>query len=149
MVMKELDQTTLSFIRDHRVARLATADREGRPSVIPICYAFDGQRVYSVIDHKPKSVGARSLKRIRNIEQNPHVSIVIDDYSDDWTQLRYVVITGDAEISDPGGAPSPERSKAIALLREKYPQYLAIALEERLLIKITTTGIKQWAYTGW
>ena len=147
--MKELGETTLAFIRDHRVARLATADTEGRPSVIPICYAFDGQRLYSLIDHKPKSVGSRGLKRIRNIERNPHVSVVIDDYSDDWTELRYVTITGDAEISDPAPAPSVEHLKALGLLREKYPQYLAIAIEERLLIKITPTAIKQWAYTGW
>ena len=147
--MKELDETTLAFIRDHPVARLATADLDGRPSVVPICYAFDGWHVYSVIDHKPKGVGARALKRIRNIERNPHVSIVIDEYCDDWTRLRYVVITGDAQISDPVGSQSAEHIKAIALLREKYSQYAAMALEERLLIKITPTGIKRWAYSGW
>ena len=147
--MTGLDETTLRFIREHRVARLATAGRDGRPSVIPICYAFDGEHVYSVIDHKPKHVGARDLKRIRNIEENPHVSVVIDDYSDDWSKLRYVVIAGDAEIDDPSGSQSGEHHKAIALLRDKYSQYSAMALDDRLLIKITPTVIKHWAYAGW
>ena len=149
MAITELDETTLKFIRDHRVARLATVDGGGRPSVIPICFAFDGKTLYSIIDQKPKGVGARELKRVRNIAENPRVSIVIDDYSDDWNELRYVLITGAAEISEPEESLAAEHSKAIALLREKYPQYAAMALEEQLLIKITPTGIKRWAYTGW
>ena len=147
--MQSLDDKTLSFIRDHRVARLATADRAGQPSVIPICYAFDGEHFYSVIDRKPKSVQPLELKRVRNISQNPQVSIVIDDYSEEWSDLRYVLITGTAELREPGGTAAGEHSKAIELLREKYPQYLAMEIGQQVLIKITPTGVKRWAYAGW
>jgi len=137
----EIDTSTQQFIREHRVARLATADGDGRPSVIPICYVLDGGTIYSPIDEKPKSVAARRLKRVRNIEANPHVSLVIDDYSDDWNQLGYVLIGGVAEVILAGA----EHARAVQLLREKYPQYLAMAIEERPIIKITPMQIKRWA----
>lgn len=137
----EIDERTEQFIREHRVARLATADGDGRPSVIPICYAFDGETIYSPIDEKPKSVAARRLKRVRNIEANPHVSLVIDDYSDDWSKLVYVQVRGLADVMPPGHV---EHARAVELLREKYPQYLAMAIEQRPIIKITATQIKRW-----
>ena len=137
----EIDTSTQQFIREHRVARLATADGDGRPSVIPICYVLDGGTIYSPIDEKPKSVAARRLKRVRNIEANPHVSLVIDDYSDDWNQLGYVLIGGTAEVISAGA----EHARAVQLLREKYPQYLAMAIEERPIIRITPMQIKRWA----
>lgn len=138
----EIDTSTQQFIREHRVARLATADGDSRPSVIPICYAFDGEAIYSPIDEKPKSVAPRSLKRVRNIETNPQVALVIDDYSDDWNQLAYVLIHGLAEVILAGGA---EHSLVVQLLREKYPQYREMAIHERPIIKITPTQIRRWA----
>ena len=54
--------------------------REGRPHVVPVCYAFDGARFYIPLDEKPKRVAATQLKRVRNIEARPEVSLVIDRY---------------------------------------------------------------------
>jgi len=136
------DETITEFIREHRVARLATADKDGQPSVIPICYTFDGKRIYTPIDEKPKSVKASSLKRVRNIESNPRVALVIDDYSEDWSKLVYVLIIGVAEIISPDAV---EHGRAVELLREKYPQYRSMAIDERPMIKITLTRIKRWA----
>lgn len=138
----EIDDSTQQFIREHRVARLATADGDGRPSVIPICYVFDGAAIYSPIDEKPKSVVARRLKRVRNIQANPLVSLVIDDYSDDWSELVYVQVSGLAEVMSAGDA---EHARAVELLREKYAQYLAMAIEERPILKITPSRVKRWA----
>jgi len=138
----EIDTSTQQFIGEHRVARLATADGEGRPSVIPICYVFDGEAIYTPIDEKPKSVPARRLKRVRNIEANPRVALVIDDYSDDWNRLAYVLIRGLAVVIFAGGA---EHSRVVQLLREKYPQYQAMAIDERPIIKITPAQITRWA----
>src|SRR5713226_4657585 len=97
----DIDEDTKEFIRKHRVARLATADIDGQPAVIPICYVFDGELIYTPIDEKPKSVEASSLKRARNIQTNPRVALVIDDYSEDWSKLIYVLIIGNAEIISP------------------------------------------------
>ncbi|HVG18809.1 MAG TPA: TIGR03668 family PPOX class F420-dependent oxidoreductase [Blastocatellia bacterium] len=139
----DIDDSTRAFIAGHRVARLATADGEGRPFVVPVCYAFDSESVYSPIDEKPKAVAARRLKRVRNIEANPHVSLVIDDYSENWDQLQWVLITGLAEIILPlGGA--GEHARAVALLRGKYPQYHSMAIDERMIIKIIPTRVRRW-----
>lgn len=139
----DLDESTKAFIRDHRVARLATSDARGQPNAIPICYGFDGECLYVAIDEKPKSVPALELKRVRNIRDNPRVAVVIDDYSEDWSKLIYVLINGTAEIiSSSEGA--EEHRRAIGLLREKYPQYRAMKLDERPIIKITARRIKRW-----
>ena len=140
-----VDDRTREFIREHRVARLATADSDGRPSVIPICYVFDGEHIYSPVDEKPKSVAARRLKRLRNIEINPQVSLVIDDYWEDWSKLAYVLIGGVAEMIEPDEEGAGEHARAVLLLREKYPQYRSMAIEERPIIKIKPTRIKMWS----
>lgn len=143
----DIDDGTQAFISNHRVARLATAGEDLQPAVIPVCYVFDGEHLYSSIDEKPKSVAASSLKRVRNIERNPQVALVIDDYSEDWTRLAYVLIIGTAEIVLPGAEASKEaqeHARAIELLREKYPQYRSMKIDERPMIKIRPTGLKRW-----
>ena len=140
----DIDQSTVEFIRSHRVARLATASVELQPAVVPICYAFDGEIIYTPIDEKPKSVDPAALKRVRNISANSNVAMVIDDYSEDWSNLVYVLISGTAEIISPADEAS-EHARAIALLREKYPQYRSMSLNKRPIIKITPARIKRWA----
>ncbi len=138
-----IDQVTLEFIREHRVARLATADNDRNPAVIPICYVFDGERIYTPIDEKPKSVNPGALKRVRNIQANPRVALVVDDYSEDWGKLIYVLVSGDADIVLPGDDAS-EHTRAVELLRDKYPQYRSMKLDERPIIKIKPVRIKRW-----
>ena len=45
-----------------RVARLATVGPDGRPHVVPICFALDGDTLYTAVDSKPKST--RRLRRL-------------------------------------------------------------------------------------
>ena len=128
------------FVGSHRVARLATADAGGAPYAVPICYAFDGERIYTAIDLKPKRVGGRELKRVRNILENPKVAIVIDDYSEDWSELAYVMIRGTAEIIEDGD----ERDCAETLLREKYGQYAEMLEEGCAVIRIVPERTISW-----
>src|SRR5262249_56263835 len=114
--------------------RLPTADAAGQPHAVPICYAFDGESLFSAIDAKPKTPGPRGLKRIRNIRANPKVSVVIDRYDEDWTRLRYVIIHGQAEILTDGR----EFSRGIDLLLAKYPQHRSIPLHPPALLIIST-----------
>ena len=139
-----VDRDTAQFIRSHRVARLATASVECHPAVVPICYVFDGALIYTPIDEKPKSVTPGSLGRVRNIRANANVAMVVDDYSEDWNELVYVVISGTAEIVSPDDN-AVEHARAVALLREKYPQYLVMKLDNRPIIKIIPGRIKRWA----
>ncbi|MYE53601.1 MAG: TIGR03668 family PPOX class F420-dependent oxidoreductase [Chloroflexi bacterium] len=128
------------FIASHRVARFATADAGGAPYAVPICYAFDGERIYTAIDLKPKTVGGSHLKRVRNILENRNVAIVIDDYSEDWSELAYVMIRGTAEIIEGG----EERDGAEALLREKYAQYAEMLEPGCAIISITPKRVVSW-----
>jgi PPOX class probable F420-dependent enzyme len=139
-----IDDDTLQFICAHRVARLATVARDNQPSVIPICYVFDGERVYTPIDEKPKSVSSDQLRRVRNIQANPAVALVIDDYSDNWDELRYVLLTGSAEIIFPDDE-HREHKNAVQQLREKYVQYREMEIDKRPIIRILVTRLKQWA----
>lgn len=139
----EIDDTTREFIREHRVARFATADASCQPAVVPICYAIDGDVLYSPVDEKPKRVAPADLKRVRNVRANPNVSLVVDDYSEDWSKLEYVIIAGRAEVISPAES-GGEHARAVALLREKYEQYRSMAIDERLMIKITIKSVKRW-----
>src|SRR5258708_14395391 len=97
-----LTASEISFIHRQRVARLATSDADGHPTLVPVCYAFDGERFYSPLDEKPKSIDARKLKRVRNIEARHEASLLIDHYPDDWSQLGYIVIHGRPALVPPG-----------------------------------------------
>tara|TARA_Y100001001_G_scaffold160778_1_gene184048 strand:+ start:816 stop:1250 length:435 start_codon:yes stop_codon:yes gene_type:complete len=130
------------FLRSARAGHLATADANGQPHVIPVCYVFDGQTIYSVLDAKPKTTPLRQLRRVRNILANPHVSLVVDHYEEDWTRLQYVMVTGDAELLESG----EEWNRAIAMLREKYPQYQSMDLGESPVIKITPARFVPWTF---
>lgn len=129
-----------TFVQTHRVARLATVDAEGCPLVLPICYVLDGESLYSPTDAKPKRVPVQRLKRLRNIHENPHVALVIDEYSEDWTQLAYVILHGTAEILTHG----LEFEHAIGGLREKYPQYRSMPIQDNPMIAVRLTRVLSW-----
>jgi PPOX class probable F420-dependent enzyme len=128
------------FVQTHRLARLATVDGQGQPLVLPICYVVDGETLYSPTDAKPKRVPVQRLKRLQNIRDNPHVALVIDDYDEDWTQLSYVLLHGTAAILSEG----PAFAQAIVALREKYPQYHRMSIEENPLIAVHLTRVISW-----
>ena len=140
----EIEERVVRFINTQRVARLATADAVGRPAVIPICYVFNGTAFYSAIDKKPKRVDVLQLQRVRNIRVNPNVALVIDDYSENWSELIYVVVHGVAEIIDPSQAVSAEHEIAVTALRSKYEQYGSMAIDRNPVIKIVPVKVRHW-----
>ena len=99
---------------DARVARLATVDARARPHVVPICFVVDGDTVYTAVDEKPKRT--RALKRLRNVEANANVELLVDHYDEDWSRLWWVRVRGTARVE-------PLSQRAGALLAAKYPQY--------------------------
>ena len=100
-----------------RVARLATTDPDGRPHLVPIVFALDGDTLYSAVDQKPKR--SRTLRRIENARARPDVTVLVDHYEEDWQHLWWIRLRGHARVLDHGA----ERHRAFALLTEKYPQY--------------------------
>ena len=131
-----------TFVLAQRVARLATANERGQPSVLPVCYAYDGSRFYTPLDEKPKRVSPTELRRVRDIQANPSVSLVIDQYDDEWSHLRYVRVRAHAELVAPE---ANGHAEALRLLRERYVQYRAMALEERPIIALTPESVISWS----
>ena len=139
--MDRFTDAQIAFILAQRVGRLATADRSGRPHVIPVCYAHAGTSFYIALDAKPKRVASLRLKRVRNILDNPQVALVIDRYSEDWSTLAYVLVHGTAALLPPGDA---EHRQAVALLRDRYPQYLEMPIQEQPIIAIRAAAVVAW-----
>lgn len=136
----ELSPEIAAFVERQRVGRFATVGSAGMPHVVPVCFTLLNGRFYIPIDEKPKST--TRLQRLKNIEGNPRVALVLDDYSEDWSYLAWVMIRGQADIIERGGDHLP----AIAALRAKYPQYQAMALEDRPLIRISPERVTAWGF---
>lgn len=142
--VKRASKEHLEFVASHRVAHLATADAEGMPSVIPICFEIlniDNEPWIAIaLDEKPKGDPWR-LKRVRNIIARPDVSIVVDDYSESWDRLAWVLLRGHGAVLAPNDAGHLE---AVLALREKYPQYATMALEDLPIIAVRNVTSSAW-----
>jgi PPOX class probable F420-dependent enzyme len=129
------------FIESQPVARLATVDERGHPHIVPVCFALDGDVLYSPVDEKPKAGDYGRLRRLRNIAENPDVQVLVDAYDDaDWSRLRYVQLRGSARIIEDG----TEHARAIALLRKRYWQYEQMDLESRPVIAVDIVRALSW-----
>lgn len=138
---QSLTPSDVRFLQTQRVAHLATADASGRPHNVPACFATDGIRVYIALDEKPKRVSGTELRRVRNIQERPEGSLVVDHYDDDWSRLGYVLIHAQADLLAPSHS---EHSSAVSLLRARYPQYRAMALEAQPIIRLTPDAVTSW-----
>lgn len=136
-----LTQAEILFVQRMRVARLATADENGSPHLVPVCYAFDGSHFFTPLDEKPKHVAGTQLRRVRNIEARHEASLLIDQYNDDWSQLGYVLVHGLAELVE---AQDERHGLMLKLLRERYVQYRTMALEIHPVIMITPDRVVSW-----
>ena len=129
-----------AFIDAHPVARLATADAQGMPHVLPICCVVLTETLYLTIDQKPKSGDVRRLKRLRNIAENPQVAAIIDRYDEDWTQLGWIMLRGKAEIIHAG----EEHDRAQEALRKRYPPYRDMKLDDLPVIAVRIEHVTRW-----
>jgi PPOX class probable F420-dependent enzyme len=100
-----------------RVAHLATVRADGRPHLVPIVFAVEGDRIYSIADPKPKE--GPDLLRHRNIAANPAVSVLVDAYHEPWEGIWWVRADGLAQVVSSG----PERDTTLRLLLARYPDY--------------------------
>jgi PPOX class probable F420-dependent enzyme len=121
------------------VAMLATVGPDGAPHLVPVVFAVNNDDeqpvVYTAVDAKRKST--QRLRRLTNIEANPRVSMLVDHYDEDWTQLWWVRADGVAEIHYRGD----EMARGYALLRRKYVQYQRIALDG----PVVTVAVTRWS----
>jgi PPOX class probable F420-dependent enzyme len=120
-----------------RVGRLATANAEGRPHLVPLCFVLVDDRIVSVVDAKPKRT--QQLRRLSNIRAQPWVSVLVDEYDEDWSRLWWVRADGTARVVESG----PERESAVDSLTAKYPQYR----EQRPAGPVVEITVDRWV--GW
>jgi PPOX class probable F420-dependent enzyme len=120
-----------------QVARLATIDPDGRPHLVPIVFALEGDTLYSAVDRKPKR--SRTLRRIENARARPDVTVLVDHYDDDWRRLWWIRLRGRARVLDDG----EEHERALALLREKYEQYREEPPDGPVLA-VDVTEVREW-----
>jgi PPOX class probable F420-dependent enzyme len=119
---------------------MATVTEAGRPHIVPVTFAVDGNYIYTSVDAKPKNETAdRGLQRIRNIEAEPRVALLADHYADDWATLWWVRADGSASImTEPRVIARP-----ISLLIARYPQYRDVALPGPVI----AIRVERWS--GW
>jgi PPOX class probable F420-dependent enzyme len=121
------------------VARLGTVTAGGRPHLVPCCFAWDPDRrtAYSAVDGKPKTTG--DLRRLANVRVNPAVTLLVDHYAADWSQLWWVRLDGTGRVVDRAG----EREHAVELLVAKYGQYRRQPPTGAVLA-VEVTGWRAW-----
>jgi coenzyme F420-0:L-glutamate ligase / coenzyme F420-1:gamma-L-glutamate ligase len=136
-----------AFLSSARRAVLATIDPSGRPRLVPICFVLHEHEavVYSALDDKPKAVGdPHALARVRDVQRDPRVSILVDRWDEDWTRLAWLRCHGTASLLEPTGDASDEHAWAVRALRGKYRQYETHDLAVRPLIRIGLGRVTGW-----
>lgn len=129
------------FLARTRRAHLATASADGTPHVVPVCFALlDDATVVFAIDDKPKAAG-RTLKRLRNLAENPRFALVADAWDEDWSRLGYVLLSGRGQVV----AEQTRRATALQALRARYPQYVVMGLSVRhAVVALTIERVHRW-----
>ena len=130
---------------------MATLRADGTPRLVPICFvladadedATARDRLYSPLDEKPKAdADPRRLARVRDVLARPSVGLLIDRWSEDWTELAWLRLDAEAALIEPGAG--PEHSWALEALRAKYPQYHTHQLEKRPILRFDVTRVTSW-----
>jgi PPOX class probable F420-dependent enzyme len=130
----------VQLINETRRAVLGTVARDGRPHLIPVCFAFVRGRFGITVDEKPKRPGP--IARVRNIQRDPRVSLLFDRYDDDWLNLAWLRVDARATVHERGG----EFPDMLLALRERYPQYRGMHLEDLPFILIEPERIVGWRW---
>jgi PPOX class probable F420-dependent enzyme len=123
------------LIARERVCRVATAGADGKPHVVPVCHVMNGGKIYFGSD--------KNARKVANLRENPRISLTIDLYSEDWSQLRGVMIMGTVNLIERG----PRFTQARARLYAKYPQYpeeAALGASDSAIVEVTPTNVFSW-----
>jgi len=130
-----IKKSIAKLIEWERVARVATAGPGGMPHVVPVCHV--------VLDGRLYFASGTDGRKVKNIEANPQVALSVDLYSDDWSQIRGVMVQGRASVIARG----PRFRKIRSRLYAKYPQYpgeAALDESDSVVVEVTPTHVFSW-----
>jgi PPOX class probable F420-dependent enzyme len=140
VTLEQLPGWALELLRLQRVARLAFVDEQDRPRVLAVTFALAGDAVWSAIDEKPKRTPEPA--RVRRLRRRPEAALLVDVYSDDWSQLAWVQLLGRVEwLSVEQG------SEGLAALAAKYEPY-ARRTPPGPLMRFAVERALYWRATG-
>jgi len=132
---KKLSGAAADLVARERVCRVATANAEGQPHLVPVCHVLAGGKLY---------IGSGDDgAKVRNLRANPRITLTVDLYSDSWAQIRGVMVQGTARLIERG----PAFQRAKRKLYEKYSQYAkeaALAPSDSVIVEITPTHVYSW-----
>ena len=139
-----LSDAVRGLLESARRATLGTLGPDGRARLVPVCYAVETPAGHLVLwialDAKPKAVpDPRALARVRDIERDPRVSVLVDHWSEDWSSLAWARLEGTAELVEP-----PIPGNVVAALLARYPQYATHDLPVRPAIRVTVERVVSW-----
>lgn len=126
------------------VARLATIDPDGYPSIVPVWIEWDGATVWIV--------GRAAADYVANLRRNPRVGVSVVDPAD---ADRRVEIRGRASVAD---GPGPLGGRMLDLARAMAERHEGVAglayIEEsrawpRVLVAVNPTSIRSWGSPDW
>ena len=138
---EKLSARSRELLASGRVAHLATADQYARPHVVPIVFVYEHPLLYTPIDAKRKSVDDwHELRRVKNVETNGRVSVLVDHYEEAWSRCAWVRVDGVADVLTKG----EDHRHALGLLATKYPQYERMPLRDAPVIRIRVEHASQW-----
>jgi PPOX class probable F420-dependent enzyme len=136
--LDELPPTIAALLEQERFGVMTTHSSDGSAHSVPVVFAAVGDEIVSPIDHKPKS--GEVLQRVRNLERDPGVTLLIHHWDEEWKNLSWLMIRGTAEVD---ATPSMDLMRAI---NNRYPQYEP---EERhdALIRLLPTRLTWWSWS--
>jgi nitroimidazol reductase NimA-like FMN-containing flavoprotein (pyridoxamine 5'-phosphate oxidase superfamily) len=105
--------------------------------VVPVCPVVDGGRLYFA--------SGTTARKIRNLRANPQVAVSADDYTEAWSGLRGIMVSGEARIH----ARDATFRRIRRQLYAKFPQYPAeAALGDRdsVVVAITPRRVFAWGF---
>jgi len=131
----KLKKSVAELIQWERVCRVATAGRRGMPHLVPVCHVLHGGKIYFA--------SGDDGRKVKNLRENPRITVTVDCYSDAWANLKGVMVQGRARLIERG----PRFRKVRALLYKKYPQYpreAAIAESDSVVIEVAPIRVFSW-----
>ncbi len=137
-----VDKDALHWLSSQKVAYLATTDVHAQPHLVPVVFVRMDEDIFICIDEKPKK--HRFLKRLANIKANPKISLLVDNYDDNWQELRWVRVDGTAILLENTDESRVVFESVTSTLRDKYPQYQTMDLSRGPIIRITINAIASW-----
>jgi nitroimidazol reductase NimA-like FMN-containing flavoprotein (pyridoxamine 5'-phosphate oxidase superfamily) len=123
------------LIARERVCRVATAGADGKTHLVPVCHVMNGGRIYFGSD--------KNARKVANLRENPRIALTVDLYSEDWSELKGVMVVGTVTLIERG----PRFKQARARLYEKYPQYpeeAALGASDSTIVEVTPTSVFAW-----